>query len=102
MGGKGENTNNGGLFYNYVTDPTEPGSNGIYEDVDNPEETIGGGVLNFDVSGTTTIDGNAKFLSFYNLSLVVRKPVFGVSDQVRHKPGCTATDKMARGLKFRI
>ena len=23
--------------------------------------------------------------------LVVRKPVFGVSDQVRHKPGCTAT-----------
>ena len=58
MGGKGENTNNGGLFYNYVTDPTEPGSNGIYEDVDNSEETIGGGVLNFDVSGTTTIDGN--------------------------------------------
>ena len=27
-----------------------------------------------------------------NLSLVVRKPVFGVSDQVRHKPGCTATE----------
>ena len=23
------------------------------------------------------------------VSLVVRKPVFGVSDQVRHKPGCT-------------
>ena len=23
---------------------------------------------------------------------VVRKPVFGVSDQVRHKPGCTATE----------
>ena len=23
------------------------------------------------------------------MSLVVRKPVFGVSDQVRHKPGCT-------------
>ena len=23
------------------------------------------------------------------LSLVVRKPVFGVSDQVPHKPGCT-------------
>ena len=34
-----------------------------------------------------------------NLSLVVRKPVFGVSDQVRHKPGCTATED---GLKFRI
>ena len=24
--------------------------------------------------------------------LVVRKPVFRVSDQVRHKPGCTATE----------
>ena len=28
----------------------------------------------------------------YKLSRVVRKPVFGVSDQVRHKPGCTATE----------
>ena len=26
------------------------------------------------------------------MSLVVRKPVFGVSDQVRHKSGCTATE----------
>ena len=26
------------------------------------------------------------------MSLVVRKPVFGVSDQVRHRPGCTATE----------
>ena len=25
------------------------------------------------------------------LSLVVRKPVFGNSDQVTHKPGCTTT-----------
>ena len=30
---------------------------------------------------------------FFNiLSLVVRKPVFGVSDLVRHKPGCTVTE----------
>ena len=35
------------------------------------------------------------------MSRVVRKPVFGVSDQVRHKSGCTA-QKIARGLKFRI
>ena len=28
----------------------------------------------------------------YYMSLVVRKPVFGVSDQVPHKPGCTATE----------
>ena len=27
-----------------------------------------------------------------DMSLFVRKPVFGVSDQVRHKPGCTATE----------
>ena len=26
------------------------------------------------------------------MSLVLRKPVFEVSDQVRHKPGCTATE----------
>ena len=29
--------------------------------------------------------------AFY-MSLVVRKPVFGVSDQVQHKPGCTASE----------
>ena len=27
-----------------------------------------------------------------HLSLVVRKPVFRVSDQVPHKPGCTVTE----------
>ena len=26
------------------------------------------------------------------MSLVLRKPVFWVSDQVRHKPGCTTTE----------
>ena len=31
----------------------------------------------------------------------MRKQVFGVSDQVPHKLGCTP-HKMARGLKFRI
>ena len=30
------------------------------------------------------------------LSLVVRKPVFGISDLVRHKPGCTATEDCKR------
>ena len=28
----------------------------------------------------------------HEMCLVVRKPVFGVSDQVPHKPGCTATE----------
>ena len=37
------------------------------------------------------------------MSCVVRKPVFGISDQVRHKPGCTVQpQKIARGLKFGI
>ena len=42
---------------------------------------------------------SAEIAGIY-MSLVLRKPVFGVSDQVRHKPGCTVTE--ARVLKFRI
>ena len=30
------------------------------------------------------------------MSLVVRKQIFGVSDQVPHKPGCTATEDLER------
>ena len=37
------------------------------------------------------VERKARRSGEYNMSLVVRKPVFGVSDQVRHKPGCTAT-----------
>ena len=29
---------------------------------------------------------------FLVISEVMRKPVFGISNQVRHKPGCTATE----------
>ena len=32
-----------------------------------------------------------ELVLLYYMSLVVRKPVIGVSDQVPHKPGCTAT-----------
>ena len=32
------------------------------------------------------------FKGWYYLSLVVKKPVFGVSDLVPHKPGFTATE----------
>ena len=28
----------------------------------------------------------------FNMSLITRKPVFGVSDQVRLKPACSATE----------
>ena len=30
------------------------------------------------------------------MSPVMRKPVFGVSEQIRHKPGCTATENSKR------
>ena len=33
-----------------------------------------------------------KNLADYHMSLVLRKPVFEVSDQVPYKPGCTATE----------
>ena len=66
MGGRGPNTENGGRYYNLVVDPTEPGSNGFFVDAvaEISEETVGGGVLNFEVTGTTTIDGNAFRMSF--------------------------------------
>ena len=35
---------------------------------------------------------HATLIIFDCMSLVVRKPVIGVLDQVRHKPGCTATE----------
>ena len=37
-----------------------------------------------------------------DMSRIARKPVFGVSDQVRHKPGFTTIEDMAGSLKFRI
>ena len=33
-----------------------------------------------------------SMISLFNMSLVLRKPVFGVFDQVRYKPGCTAAE----------
>ena len=41
---------------------------------------------------TQCLDQIGQAVAFHHMSLVVRKPVFGISDQVRHKPGCTATD----------
>ena len=32
---------------------------------------------------------SSPYVCAHNMSHVVRKPVFGVSDQGRHKPGCT-------------
>ena len=35
---------------------------------------------------------SSEFKFSYHMSCVARKHVFGVSDQVRHKPGCTTTE----------
>ena len=35
----------------------------------------------------------SKDEDYHNLSRDARKPVFGVSDQVRHKPSCTSSEK---------
>ena len=43
-------------------------------------------VLFIDINGAVI-----KKMLVENMSLVVRKPVFRVSDLVRHKPGCAAT-----------
>ena len=40
---------------------------------------------------------NMKDVSLH-LSLVVRKPVFGVWDQIRNKPDCTTTEDGSRLL----
>ena len=34
---------------------------------------------------------DSHYLVYY-MSFIVRKPVFGVSDMVQHKSGCTATE----------
>ena len=44
-----------------------------------------------------SLQNNLENLVMYHwghgkMSLVMRKPVFGGSDQVRHKRGCTATE----------
>ena len=40
---------------------------------------------------TTTTKSIVLCVAFQHLSLIVRKPGFGVSDLVPHKPGCTTT-----------
>ena len=53
----------------------------------------------FDVPFSIDMSVQEENIGHYDLylSLVVRKLVFGVYDQVRHKPGCTVTDDSYRG-----
>ena len=53
------------------------------------------------ICSTTETNLSNGCINIY-MNLVVRKPVFGVSDLIRHKPDCTTTHTMARCLKFRI
>ena len=43
-------------------------------------------------SHSLDVSENATYPGIYNMSLVLRKPVFGVSDQVQHKLDCTVTE----------
>ena len=45
-------------------------------------------VINMKINIGSTITESTK-----HMSLDARKPVFGVSDQVRHKPACTSSEK---------
>ena len=45
-----------------------------------------------DMAQTTAHVAVSDSFVVLDLSLVVRKQVFRVSDQVQHKPGCTTTD----------
>ena len=59
-----------------------------------PHAINGNKVLHDDKALKSRIQFVTLLLEWYimHLSLVVRKPVFGVSDLVQHKPGCTATE----------
>ena len=54
---------------------------------------------NCDTERFSTKHFYADMYNHIKMSLVVRKPVFGVFDQVRHKPGCTTTED---GLRLEI
>ena len=40
------------------------------------------------LSGTSLETGTGKYMS-----RIIRKPIFGFSEQVQHKPGCTTTEE---------
>jgi len=47
----------GGLYYGDVETPIMPGSNGVYNNFVITNETVGGGVLKFNIANTAYIDG---------------------------------------------
>ena len=53
---------------------------------------MGSQVITHDFFQQAIIQAQSAAMQVCYLSLVVRKPVFGVSDQVRHKLGCTTTE----------
>ena len=45
-----------------------------------------------DANENTPISEAGSMTFFFHFSCVARNPVFRVSEQVRHKPGCTTTE----------
>ena len=56
---------------------------------DDCSETLGSENL---VANIATRSSRVKNVIYYHMSHVLRKPVFGVSDQVRHKPSFMTTE----------
>ena len=48
--------------------------------------------LKVELSVNKSLITESIIVGHFQLSLVLRKPVFGVSDQVLHKPGCAITE----------
>ena len=44
------------------------------------------------ISGERLQDHWSSGSGYHEISRDARKPVFGISDQVRHKPGCTVSE----------
>ena len=58
--------------------------------------------LSFDIQVTIFVMSVNEQNIIGHLSRLMRKPVFGVSDQIPQKQGCINTEKIHRGLKFWI
>ena len=81
-----------------------PGGNTLWvgqQDLKQPRDRVEQVVIAHTVSlcYNLNLENTDQSSNIDQMSLVVRKPVFGVSDQVRHKPGCTAIED---GLRLEI
>ena len=65
----------------------------MWDLVGNPEDRFSHDEAHMSCIMRNSVSGVGSILpAQIQMSLVVRKPVFGVSDQVPHKQGCAATE----------